>query len=262
MVGTPYTSYRSSLSNVLCAYRGFMKTENYRNWLLTQNYQSGTITAQVHRAGRVEEHYGDLDEMYNKDRLESLILELTYTTQDRRNNRPNETKIPFEGVVYNNLASYRDAVRRYRRFLEDDTENFEPEVNEVETAAEQEPIQTIGLEKDMQAAIRHNITQVERGLKITDGGRERSVETGFIDITAEDSERTPVVIELKTGVAGQRAVAQILSYIGSVMDEESRDDVRGILIASEFDKKARAAARVIPALTLMRYQFSFQFFAE
>jgi len=239
-----------------------MKTENYRNWLTAQKYQGGTITAQLHRSGRVEEHYGELDDLYNKDRLESLILELTYTTQDRRNNRANETKIPFEGNAYNNLASYKDAVRRYRRFLEDDTENSEAEVNEVETTAEPEPIQTIGLEKDMQAAIRQNIAQVEKGLIITDGGKERSVETGFIDITAEDSERTPVVIELKTGVAGQRAVAQILSYIGSVMDEESRDDVRGILIASDFDKKARAAAKVIPALTLMRYQFSFHFFAE
>ena len=239
-----------------------MQSENYRNWLSAQNYQGGTITAQMHRAGRVEEHYGELDALYKKDRLESLITELTYTTQDRRDNKPNETKIPFERNAYNNSASYRYAVRRYRRFLEDDSEGSNSEVAEVENIVESETTQTIGLEKDMQAAIRHNISQVEQGLKITDGGRERSVETGFIDITAEDTERVPVVIELKTGVAGQRAVAQILSYMGSVMDEEDRDDIRGILVASEFDKKARAAAKVIPTLTLMRYQFSFHFFPE
>lgn len=60
---------------------------------------------------------GDLDAQYVVDCLEKLIHELTYTTQDRHNNRPNETKIPFNGNPYNNLASYRDAVRRYRRFL-------------------------------------------------------------------------------------------------------------------------------------------------
>ncbi|WP_119393476.1 endonuclease NucS domain-containing protein [Salinibius halmophilus] len=240
-----------------------MRTENYRKWLAAQNYQGGTITAQMHRAGRVEEHYGDLDALYAEDKLEQLIQELTYTTQDRRNNRPNETKIPFEGNAYNNLASYRDAVRRYRRFLEDDIENIEPEVVVLDDAPEPEAKpQTIGLEKDMQAAIRQNIGQIEQGLRITDNGRERSVETGFIDITAEDSDSTPVVIELKTGVAGQRAVAQILSYIGSVMEEEGTDNVRGILIASEFDRKARAAAKVVPNLTLMRYKFSFQFFPE
>jgi hypothetical protein len=240
-----------------------MQTENYRNWLLAQNYQGGTVTAQMHRAGRVEEHYGDLDVLHREDQLAGLISELTYTTQDRRNNRPNETLIPFEGDAYNNLASYKDAVRRYKRFLESGENVIADEItDEVEGIVEAEPSQTIGLERDMQAAIRHNISQVENNLCITDGGRERSVETGFIDITAEDNEGIPVVIELKTGVAGQRAVAQVLSYMGSVMDEEERDDVRGILIASEFDGRARAAARVIPSLTLMRYEFAFQFFAE
>lgn len=239
-----------------------MQTEKYRNWLAGQNYQGGTITAQMHRAGRVEERYGDLDVLYKEDSLEGVIAELTYTTQDRRNNMPNPSRIPFEGDVYNNLASYRDAVRRYRRFLEDDLDVPESDVSATEATSEPEVAQTIGLEKDMQAAIRQNIGQIEKGLRITDGGRERSVETGFIDITAEDSEATPVVIELKTGVAGQRAVAQILSYIGSVMEEEGMDNVRGILIASEFDRKARAAAKVVPNLTLMRYQFSFQFFPE
>lgn len=239
-----------------------MQTENYKNWLAAQNFKSGTIAAQMHRAGRVEQHYGDLDTLYNEDRLEGLITALTYTTQDRRNNRPNQTKIPFDGNAYNNLASYRDAVRRYRRFLEDDSEIPESEISATEASPEPEAAQTIGLEKDMQAAIRQNISRIEQGLRITDGGRERSVETGFIDITAEDSESVPVVIELKTGVAGQRAVAQLLSYIGSVMEEDGIDNVRGILIASEFDRKARAAAKVVPNLTLMRYQFSFQFFPE
>ncbi len=240
-----------------------MQTENYRNWLTAQNYQDGTITTQIHRVGRVEEHYGDLDTLYAEDRLEELIRELTYTTQDRRNNRPNETKIPFEGNAYNNLASYRDAVRRYRRFLEDGAEASGPGGEAiVESPEPHSQPQTISLEKDMQAAIRQNINQIEEGLRITDNGRERSVETGFIDITAEDSNSIPVVIELKTGVAGQRAVAQILSYIGSVMEEEGTDRVRGILIAAEFDRKARAAARVVPDLTLMRYQFSFQFYPE
>lgn len=240
-----------------------MQIENYRAWLEAQNYQSGTITAQMHRAGRVEQHYGDLDMLYAEDRLEGLIQELTYTTQDRRNNRPNETRIPFEGNVYNNLASYRDAVRRYRRFLEDDAEH--PEIEDIVTVKMPEPEslpQTIGLEKDMQAAIRQNIDQIEQGLRITDDGRERSVETGFIDITAEDADGTPVVIELKTGKADHRAIAQILSYIGSVMEEEGADQVRGILVASEFDQRARAAARVVPNLSLMRYRFSFQFSPE
>lgn len=239
-----------------------MQNEKYREWLVVQNYQEGTITAQMHRTMRVQEHYGDLDELHAKDSLNGLINILKYSRQDQRNNRPNETKVPFDGDAYNNLASYRDAIRRYKRFLEDEAEVQEIDEQPIEELSELVKNQRIGLEKDMQAAIRQNIEQLEKGLHITDGGRERSVETGFIDITAEDSQGNPVVIELKTGVAGQRAVAQILSYIGSVMDEEGIDEVRGILVASDFDRKSRAAARVIPSLSLVRYQFSFKFTTE
>ncbi len=239
-----------------------MQNEKYREWLIAQNYQEGTISSQMHRASRVQGYYRDLDDLHAADGLNGLINELKYSRQDQRINRPNETKIPFDGDNYNNLASYRDAIRRYKRFLEDDVEIQEVEEQPIEELPEPVANQRIGLERDMQAAIRVNIEQLEVGLHITDGGRERSVETGFIDITAEDTQGTPVVIELKTGVAGQRAVAQILSYIGSVMDEEGIDEVRGILVASDFDRKARAVARVIPSLSLVRYQFSFKFNTE
>ncbi len=238
-----------------------MQTEKYKNWLKAKNLQDSTITTKLSKVERVEKYYGSLDDLHKKDRLEGLISELTYTTQDRNNNRPNETRIPFNGDAYKILSTHKNAVNLYKKSLEDDADSSELELAEEEPNTEESP-QKIGLEKDMQAAIRRNISQVESGLTITDGGKERSVETGYIDITAKDDTQTPVVIELKTGVAGQRAVAQIISYMGSLVDEEERDDVRGILIASEFDKKAQAAARVIPALTLMRYQFSFQFFAE
>ena len=86
--------------------------------------------------------------------------------------------------------------------------------------AQEEIGQRIGLERDMQAALRIGIEQLEPGLTIIDDGAERSVDAGFIDITARDNSRITVVIELKAGVAGQRAIAQILSYMGDVASEE------------------------------------------
>jgi len=68
-----------------------------------------------------------------------------------------------------------------------------------------------------------------------------------------------VVIELKIGTAGQRAVAQILSYMGDMAAERQDGNVRGILIAAEFDAKAKAAARMVPRLALRRYGVRFQF---
>jgi RecB family endonuclease NucS len=99
------------------------------------------------------------------------------------------------------------------------------------------------------------------GLIIEDGA-ERSVDSGFIDITAPDASGAIVVIELKTGPAGQRAVAQILSCMGDLKSEEPDTAIRGILVASAFDQKARSAARVIPGLTLCTYGVRFQFSKE
>jgi hypothetical protein len=67
----------------------------YRAWLEEQKYAANTITAQMHRAGRVEEYHGNLDEHYSTDRLASLIDSLRYSTDDERHHRPNPSKIPF-----------------------------------------------------------------------------------------------------------------------------------------------------------------------
>ena len=233
----------------------------YRQWLEQQKYQPGTISAQMHRAGRVEEHYGDLDEHYGKDRMSTLIDALSYSTDDKRRNRPNPSKIPFEGDIRNNLASYRDAVKRYRKFrdsLQDSGDSGVPPQTQKEASPEDDTRQRISLERDMQAALRLAIEQLEPGLTIIDDGAERSVDSGFIDITARDLTNAIVVIELKAGPAGQRAIAQILSYMGDIAAEESVR-VRGILVASEFDAKAKAAARVVPNLMLRRYSIRFLF---
>lgn len=111
----------------------------------------------------------------------------------------------------------------------------------------------------MQKALRVNIHQLEQGLTVIDEGAERSVDSGFIDIMAKDSAGTFVVIELKAGAAGQRAIAQILSYMGDVATEEESSTIRGILIASEFDSRAKAAARIVPSLQLRRYSVKFTF---
>jgi hypothetical protein len=46
--------------------------------------------------------------------------------------------------------------------------------------------------------------------------------------------------------------------MGDVL-QQAGDDVRGILVAPEFDGKALSAARVVPSLKLVTYAFSFTF---
>jgi len=241
-----------------------MKREAYQQWLESQQYAANTITAQMHRANRVEECHGDLDEHYAKDQMLSLLAALTYSKNDERHNRPNPSKIPFDGNVRTNIASYRDAIKRYIKFLESG-----PAVQETLLASKaqytddltygEQGGQRIGLERDMQAALRREIRQLESGMEIIDEGAERSVDSGFIDISARDENGVAVVIELKAGRAGRDAVGQILSYMGDMAAEEESGKVRGILVAADFDNKAKAAARMVPNLVLRKYSVRFTF---
>jgi RecB family endonuclease NucS len=113
----------------------------------------------------------------------------------------------------------------------------------------------------MQAALRSNVASLDPSLRIIDDGAERAVNSGLIDITCED-ESSIVVVELKAGKADSRAIGQILGYMGDVYEEEGGRSVRGILVAHDFDKRSRAAARVVPTLTLKKYAIEFQFMDE
>ena len=117
---------------------------------------------------------------------------------------------------------------------------------------------TFGLERDLQKAVRTNVSQLEPGLEVVDGGRERRTDAGNIDITAKDAEGQIVVVELKAGTANPDAVAQILSYMTAVAEKDGAP-VRGIIVAGEFHKRVVMAARAVPGLTLKRYAFQFRF---
>lgn len=117
---------------------------------------------------------------------------------------------------------------------------------------------TFGLERDLQTALRANVEQLEPGLTIVDGGKEKSVATGQIDITAEDSQGNLVIIELKAAKAPDSALTQLLGYMGSIEPQEAVK-VRGILVAEEFSDRLISAAKLVPDLSLKTYSVRFTF---
>jgi RecB family endonuclease NucS len=151
------------------------------------------------------------------------------------------------GVPFRNVVAIKAAQKRLKNQARTETEEL------VDEAVEQ----TFALESDMQDALRSNIAQLEAGLKIVDGGKEKKVASGFIDITAEDKQGATVVIELKAGTAEHKAIAQLLSYMGDVMTDSK--PVRGILIAGDFTTRALSAARAVPNIALRKYTFHFSF---
>ena len=117
---------------------------------------------------------------------------------------------------------------------------------------------TFGLEKDLQAAIRGNIEQLEQGLVIVDGGAERTTRAGRLDILAQDDDGILVVIELKAGRAIPGSIEQVLSYMSAVKEEDGKS-VRGLIVAGSFSDRIILAAKAVPNLNLLTYSFQFSF---
>ena len=240
----------------------------FQLWLQQQNLDSSSVNQQLNRATRVEKHYGNLDRHYTRDRLQSVIDDLQYTPEDEKKRRPNPSKINFDGNIRNNLSLFRYAIEQYRRFKDSEAEPaMRNEADDDEAhggsvgGGGEEGRQRARLDRDMQAALRADISQLEPGLQIIDGGAERVVESGSIPITARDATGAIVVIDLKPGTVGRRGVAQVLSYMGDIAADEPDARVRGILVAAEFENNGRAAARIAPGLSLRAYALKFEFFS-
>ena len=152
------------------------------------------------------------------------------------------------GIPVTAIAAFR--ANQTRKSYENRTEDEAVEATAIEF--------TISMERDLQLALRSKIEQIEKGLKIIDNDKEFTTDAGRIDILAEDLQGNPVVIELKVGEADNGAVAQILAYMGSLTPPIGKQ-IRGILIAKSFGTKAGFAAKMIPQLMLMSFDFEFTF---
>lgn len=237
-----------------------MKSDSFKVWL-DEKYPSGAGATRFAHAKKVEANYGDLDAQFDLDELDGVLQDLRYNGRDRANDKPNPSKIAFNGDIYNNLASYAAAVRLYRDFRANECDAAPEGAIEIvgEIIRERNNGKQFEVERHLQTELRREIGQLEAGLEIIDQGMERSVESGFIDILARDTAGALVVIELKAGMAKREAVGQITGYMGDLIGEEPDTPVRGILVASDFDKSCQSGIRAIPALKLKRYRFSFTF---
>jgi len=121
---------------------------------------------------------------------------------------------------------------------------------------------TLSLERDLQEYLSRDLSQLEPGLQLytEDGlsGREVPTEAGKIDILAKDNSSL-VVIELKASKATYSTLGHILSYMASIKNELNAENVRGIIVAEEFDKKLMLAVTQVNNVKFVKYKVKFDF---
>ena len=236
-----------------------MRNSEFSAWLETQPVNDRTRAHRVRAVARIEAAYDcDLDDAYDTDGLSGLLDNFLYSNQDRARDLPNPTRMNIQsGDIQSQINWYRTQINSYRKFREAEESGFSAELAMDEDNAECDA-QTFGLEADLETALRGTLSQLEDGLHLADGGQQRKVASGFIDILARDKDGLPVVIELKAGQTRPEAVAQVLGYMADIAAEENCD-VRGYLIGSDHHPRVEAAARAVPNLQLRSYAYQFTF---
>jgi len=123
----------------------------------------------------------------------------------------------------------------------------------------------LSLEYDLENSLITNLEQLEKGLQLyrNNGVNGQQFDTkvaGRIDLLAIDANSNFVVIELKADEADRQVCGQIQAYMGWVKENLAGDKkVRGIIIANDFTVRAVYAAKVVPDLSLKKYQINFKF---
>ena len=94
-----------------------MRSEAFQVWLKSTKMIPRAQSDAKSRCARVERDLGViLDEEYEKDGGRSLVALLSYTAEDKRNNRPAPEGLMFNGDIKDGMASLKSAVKTYFLF--------------------------------------------------------------------------------------------------------------------------------------------------
>ena len=155
-----------------------------------------------------------------------------------------------------------EARRRGCLRIADEYERFQLEGGASdEEASEDSSSFEFALEAHLRDFLARNLNQIEAGLRLfeQDGrsGVEFPVDGGRIDILAVDRDGKYVAIELKLAQGRNRALGQLLYYMGWIDRNLGREPCRGIVIASEISEELTIAVSRAPGVGLYRYRMNF-----
>jgi hypothetical protein len=92
-----------------------------------------------------------------------------------------------------------------------------------------------------------------------DGKEYLAGKIGFIDILTVDEHDNFIVFELKLSNGPDRALGQLLRYMGWVKANLAADKkVEGIIVASKMDDKIKYAVTMVPEVSLYEYVMNFE----
>ena len=122
------------------------------------------------------------------------------------------------------------------------------------------------MEKQLEDFIIHNWNNTELGKKydliIEEGellSQQFRTDIGPIDILAKEKKSgSYVVIELKRNQTSDDTIGQLTRYMGWIKKEKKDKNVKGVIIAGQYDKKLDYARAMVPNIEVFIYQVDFK----
>ncbi|MEK7223150.1 MAG: endonuclease NucS domain-containing protein [Pseudomonadota bacterium] len=149
---------------------------------------------------------------------------------------------------------------RVKKQYEDYLAGRGPETGSVEEIEDNETDQQFAAEADLRDFLAKNLNCIEQGLTLYQSGDQTGIEFpiegGYIDILAVDRNRRFVAIELKVSKGRNKAVGQILYYMGWVDKNLGTAPCRGMIIAKEIPDDLILAVQRAPGISLYKYNLS------
>ncbi|HTW92139.1 MAG TPA: endonuclease NucS domain-containing protein [bacterium] len=124
------------------------------------------------------------------------------------------------------------------------------------------------IENELEDVVASDVEAIENGLKLYKdasgrAGRQYPTDVGEIDLLCVRPNGDFVVVELKLDRASDSAVGQVSRYMGWIKQHlAGTSDVRGVIVARQFDRKLKYAVAANPSISVVYYRLQFQIVTE
>ncbi len=239
----PVYLYYKDLQTLILAY-GVSETEIApQSWPVEIMNSTQTITAFFDKK---VPRYGD-SFVFKSYKIEIKDNEVQYTYADS-NKEATDTDLESD---LSTITEY------YKKILSSPSSS--PAINEINQGL-------FYMEKQLEDFIIHNWDNTELGKKynliIEEGellSQQYRTDIGPIDILAKDKATgSYVVIELKRNQTSDDTIGQLARYMGWVKVNKGDKNVKGVIIAGQYDKKLDFAREMIPNTEVFIYQVDFK----
>ncbi|MBE2274514.1 MAG: hypothetical protein IAE62_09655, partial [Flavobacteriales bacterium] len=94
-----------------------MRRDEFRNYLLANGKSSSTTNNRISNCQNIENYYGDLDELFKSNKIESILEELEYSLSDEKADKKQKHKVQINGNIRTGSATLKSALKLYIDFI-------------------------------------------------------------------------------------------------------------------------------------------------